>query len=224
MTDIIKKLSEKYQKYFEYLSQKLISEKIISRGITSPQIIDAIKSTPRHEFVPDNLKTRAYDDCAIEILPEQTISQPYIVALMIDMLEIEKNHKILEIGTGTGWQTCILSKLAKEVYSVDIRDTLYNFALERIKKYSENNVFLKIDDGFYGWKEKSPFDRIIVSCAAEKTPQPLIEQLSIGGIMIIPVGGQSYQKLLKIKKISENQIESEEGSDVVFVKMKRNEP
>lgn len=221
MDDIFKKLKDKYKIYFDYLSQKMITENIIKRGITDPQIIEAIKTTPRHDFVPDNLKTRAYDDCALEILPGQTISQPYIVALMIKMLELDKTHRVLEIGTGTGWQTCLLSKLAKEVYSIDIRDTLYRFAEEKIKKYSNGNVYLKIADGFYGWEDKSPFDRIILSCASDSIPQPLLKQLHPGGIMILPLGSTAYQKLTKITKISDKEIKTQDYIDVIFVKMKR---
>lgn len=220
--DIIKKLGEKYEKYFEYLNQKMITEQIIKRGITEPKIIDAIKTTPRHLFLPDNLKTRAYDDCAIEIFPGQTISQPYIVALMIHLLKIEDSNKILEIGTGTGWQTTILSKLAKEVYSIDIRDNLFDFSKKRIDLYSKGNIKLKIDDGYNGWQEYSPFERIIVSCASYEIPKPLIEQLSINGIMVIPQGNEKYQKLKVIEKISEKDIKITDSIDVIFVRMERN--
>ncbi len=219
MDDLIKKLGEKYEKYFDYLNQKMITEQIIKRGINNPKIIDAIKTTPRHLFLPDNLKTRAYDDCAVEILPGQTISQPYIVALMIDLLKLEETHKVLEIGTATGWQTCILSKLTGEVYSIDIRKNLYNFAAERIQKYSKGNVFLKIANGAYGWEENAPYDRIIVSCAAERIPQALLQQLSTAGIMVIPIGGERYQTLKIIEKKSENNIEIKDSIDVVFVRM-----
>lgn len=219
--DIIKKLGEKYEKYFDYLNQKMITEQLIKRGITEPDIINAIKTTPRHIFVPDNLKPRSYDNSAIEIYPGQTISQPYIVALMIKLLKLNKTHKVLEIGTGTGWQTTILSKLSKEVYSIDIRDTLFNYALERIKKLSEGNVYLKIDDGYNGWEEHSPFDRIIVSCASNEIPKSLIDQLSTDGIMVIPQGNQHWQRLKVIEKTSKNEIKITESVDVVFVRMER---
>ncbi|MCX7641193.1 MAG: protein-L-isoaspartate(D-aspartate) O-methyltransferase [Elusimicrobiales bacterium] len=218
--DIIKKLGEKYQKYFEYLNQKMITEQIIRRGIDDSRIIDAIKTTPRHIFVPDNLKTRSYDDSALEILPGQTISQPYVVALMIKLLNLNNTHKILEIGTGTGWQTTILSKIAKEVYSIDIKDTLFEYSKKRIELYSNGNVRLKIDDGFNGWKEFMPFDRIIVSCASNEIPKPLIDQLSNDGIMVIPVG-PSYHQTLKVIEKNKNEIKITDSIDVIFVKMER---
>lgn len=220
--DIIKRLGERYERYFDYLNQKMITHQIIDRGIDDPTIIDAIKTTPRHLFLPDNLKSRAYDDTAVEILPGQTISQPYIVALMIKLLRVNKNHKVLEIGTGTGWQTTILSKLSKEVYSIDIRDTLFNYALERIKKLSQGNVYLKIADGYYGWAENSPFDRIIVSCASDEIPQPLIDQLGPQGVMVMPQGGRSFQKLKVIEK-TEDGIKITDSIDVIFVMMERPE-
>jgi len=193
----------------------------MERGIKNPAVIDAMKDVKRHYFVTDNLKTRAYDDCAIELMPDQTISQPYIVALMIELLDPQRDNRILEIGTGSGWQTTILSKLVKEVYSIDIKDTLFNFAEERIKRYGNNNVYLKIDDGSKGWEEKSPFDKIIVSCATTEIPQKLVDQLKNGGRMVLPVEKEGKQKLNLIKKDEEGKIKTEESIDVIFVKMKR---
>lgn len=221
MVDINKILEEKYEKYFDYLNQNMIVNQIIKRGITNTKLINAIKEVKRHWFVPDSLKTRAYDDTPIEIAPHQTISQPYIVAFMIDMLNINNNDRVLEIGTGTGWQTTILSKLAKEVYSIEIRETLKEFAIERINRYGNKNVFLKIDDGINGWFEKSPFDKIIISCAIEEIPKKLLDQLSNNGRMILPLGKSTYQKLNIIIKDSSGEIKIEDSLDVLFVMMER---
>jgi protein-L-isoaspartate(D-aspartate) O-methyltransferase len=222
MVDINKLLNEKYEKYFEYLNEKMIMEQIIKRGVNKKEIIDAFRKVRRDIFLPPNLKTRSYDDSAIEILPGQTISQPYVVALMLEFLEPNKNSRVLEIGTGTGWQTVLLSKLSKEVYSIDIRDSLYNFATERIFDiFKCDNVKLKIADGYNGWEEFSPFDRIIVSCSTDTIPPKLIEQLSQNnGIMIIPVGSELHQKLNVIKKEGEK-ITISESIDVVFVRLIR---
>jgi protein-L-isoaspartate(D-aspartate) O-methyltransferase len=218
--DINKILSDKYEKYFDYLNQNMIVNQIMGRGIKNTELIAAIKLVKRHYFLPDSLKTRAYDDCAIEILPEQTISQPYVVALMIALVDIKKEDRVLEIGTGTGWQTTILSKLSKEVYSIDIRDSLFEFASKRIERYGNNNVYLKIGDGKEGWVEKSPFDKIIVSCATNEIPQKLLEQIKNGGKMVLPVEKEGSQRLNLIQKDKEGMIKTEESIDVVFVRMK----
>ncbi|MEF3280008.1 MAG: protein-L-isoaspartate(D-aspartate) O-methyltransferase [Elusimicrobiota bacterium] len=218
--DIFKKLGEKYEKYFDYLNQKMIVEQIIKRGVKNTAIIEAIKTTKRHLFLPDNLKLRAYDDCAIEVAKEQTISQPYIVAFMIELLDPQPDEKVLEIGTGTGWQTVILSKLFKQVYTIEIKDTLYEFAKNNIQKYARGNVASKIDNGYNGWEEFSQFDKIILSCAPVDLPEKLIEQLKINGRMVLPVG-ESFQKLKIINKKSENEIEVKDSIDVIFLRMEK---
>lgn len=222
MVNINKILSDKYEKYFDYLNQKMIVEQIIKRGINNPGLINALKEVKRHYFLPDNLKTRAYDDCAVEIMPNQTISQPYIVALMIDLLDIKETDKVIEIGTGTGWQTTLLAKMAKEVYSVDIRDTLYEFSRKKIFEiFKCSNVKLKIDDGSKGWKEYSPFNKIIVSCSTDNIPEELINQLSENGKMIIPVGPVNSQKLKIIEKDNNGNISIKDNLDVIFVRMEK---
>ncbi|MEW6013588.1 MAG: protein-L-isoaspartate(D-aspartate) O-methyltransferase [Elusimicrobiales bacterium] len=218
--DINKILSEKYEKYFDYLNQKMITEHLIKRGIKNSGLLDAIKQIKRHDFLPNNLKTRAYDDAAIEILPGQTISQPYITAFMIELLDPQKKDKVLEIGTGTGWQTAILSKLSKEVYSIDIRKDLYEFSKKNIEKYGCENIKLKIGDGYKGWEEFAPFDKIILSCAPEDIPNSLITQLKNNGKMVLPCG--KYEQKLKILAKNENgDIETKDSLDVVFVKMEK---
>ncbi len=218
--DIFKKLSERYEKYFDYLNQKMIFEQIIKRGVKNQSVIDAIKTTKRHLFIPDNLKSRAYDDGALEIVQGQTISQAYIVAFMIELLEPDKNEKVLEIGTGTGWQTVILSKLFKEVYTIEIKETLYEFAKLNIQKYGNGNISFKIDDGYNGWDYFAPFDKIILSCAPDEIPQKLIEQLKEGGKMVLPVGRYSQKLKIVIKK-SIDEIEIKDSLDVIFLKMEK---
>ncbi|HOJ87150.1 MAG TPA: protein-L-isoaspartate(D-aspartate) O-methyltransferase [Elusimicrobiales bacterium] len=218
--DINKILSEKYEKYFDYLNQKMITEHLIKRGIKNSGLLDAIKQIKRHDFLPNNLKTRAYDDAAIEILPGQTISQPYITAFMIELLDPQKEDKVLEIGTGTGWQTAILSKLSKEVYSIDIRKDLYEFSKKNIEKYGCENIKLKIGDGYKGWEEFAPFDKIILSCAPEDIPNSLIAQLKNNGKMVLPCGKYD-QKLKILAKNEKGDIETKDSLDVVFVKMEK---
>ncbi|MCX7648349.1 MAG: protein-L-isoaspartate(D-aspartate) O-methyltransferase [Elusimicrobiales bacterium] len=218
--DINKILSEKYEKYFDYLNQKMITEHLIKRGIKNSGLLDAIKQIKRHDFLPNNLKTRAYDDAAIEILPGQTISQPYITAFMIELLDPQKKDKVLEIGTGTGWQTAILSKLSKEVYSIDIRKDLYEFSKKNIEKYGCENIKLKIGDGYKGWEEFAPFDKIILSCAPEDIPNSLIAQLKNNGKMVLPCGKYD-QKLKILAKNEKGDIETKDSLDVVFVKMEK---
>lgn len=218
--DINKILSEKYEKYFDYLNQKMITEHLIKRGIKNSGLLDAIKQIKRHDFLPNNLKTRAYDDAAIEILPGQTISQPYITAFMIELLDPQKEDKVLEIGTGTGWQTAILSKLSKEVYSIDIRKDLYEFSKKNIEKYGCENIKLKIGDGYKGWEEFAPFDKIILSCAPEDIPNSLITQLKNNGKMVLPCGKYD-QKLKILAKNEKGDIETKDSLDVVFVKMEK---
>lgn len=218
--DINKILSYKYEKYFDYLNQKMITEHLIKRGIKNFKLLQAIKQIKRHDFLPNNLKTRSYDDAAIEILPGQTISQPYITAFMIELLDPQKEDKVLEIGTGTGWQTAILSKLSKEVYSIDIRKDLYEFSKKNIEKYRCKNVKLKTGDGYKGWEEFAPFDKIILSCAPDDIPKSLIAQLKNNGKMVLPCG--KYEQKLKILIKNENgDIETKDSLDVVFVKMEK---
>ena len=222
MVDINRILSEKYEKYFDYLNHKMVLEQLIKRGIKKKDVIEAFKKIRRDIFIPPHLKTRAYDDAAIEILPNQTISQSYVVALMLELLELNKEQRVLEIGTGTGWQTMLLSCLAKEVYSIDIRETLNEFARDRLFNiFSSKNVKLKTDDGYNGWKEFSPFDRIIVGCSTDEIPPELISQLSDNkGIMVIPVGKENNQKLKVVKKNKEK-IEISDSIDVLFVRLIR---
>ncbi len=178
-----------------------IERQLCGRGITSQKIINAFKKVPREFFVPDVLKNLVDNDAPIPIGYGQTTSQPYIIALMISYLELEGNEKVLEIGTGSGYQTAILSHLAKEVYSIEIIPELAEVAKERIKKLSLENVHIFTGDGSKGLPEYAPFDAIIVSAYTPSVPSPLLEQLSPdGGRMIIPIGSKSLQYLYLFRK------------------------
>jgi len=161
---------------------------IENRGIDHKSTLDAMLKVPRHLFVPEKLKDEAYDDNPIPIGFGQTISQPYIVAYMTAAIEPRTHHKILEIGTGSGYQAAILAEIVKEVYTIEIVEELFSSAKKRIESLGYKNIKLKYADGYYGWQEAAPFDVIVVTAAAEYIPPPLLEQLKYGGKMIIPIG------------------------------------
>lgn len=193
--------SKEIKDIYEPARKKMVEEQIIERGISDSLVIDAMLKVKRHFYVPANLMQLAYNDRPLPIGYGQTISQPYIVALMTELLEAKKNHKVLEVGTGSGYQAAILSLLADSVFTIEIKDTLALRAKAKLKIFGHKNVIVKIGDGYKGWKEHAPFDRIIVTCAPEEVPPTLLEQLSVGGRMVIPVGSY-YQELLLINKDS----------------------
>ncbi len=201
--------------------RKAMVDLIKRRGVKDKRVLSAMLKVPRHLFVPPELVDRAYDDCPLPIGKGQTISQPYIVALMTEALEIDENSRVLEIGTGSGYQAAILAEIAKEVYTVERIPELLERARKVIESLGYDNVFFKVGDGTEGWPEYAPYDAIIVTAASPRIPEPLIEQLKVGGRLVIPVGSELTQELLKITKISEDgktKIESLGGC--VFVKLK----
>ena len=174
---------------------------IENRGIDHKSTLDAMLKVPRHLFVPEKLKDEAYDDNPIPIGFGQTISQPYIVAYMTAAIEPRTHHKILEIGTGSGYQAAILAEIVKEVYTIEIVEELFSSAKKRIENLKYKNIKLKYADGYYGWQEAAPFDAIVVTAAAEYIPPPLLEQLKDGGKMIIPIGTPFLnQNLILVEK------------------------
>jgi protein-L-isoaspartate(D-aspartate) O-methyltransferase len=181
------------------LRKKMVEEQITSRGISDSLVIDAMLLVERHLFVPEKLMQFAYGDYPLPIGYEQTISQPYIVAIMTELLNVKKKDKVLEVGTGSGYQAAILSLLADSVFTIEIIPELAFSAKKRLDSLGYKNVWVKAGDGYKGWKEHAPFDGIIVTCAPEEIPPLLLEQLSIGGRMVIPVGSY-YQELLLITK------------------------
>jgi len=203
--------------------EAMISNQIVSRGIKDIKVIEAFRKVPRHLFVPESSRDAAYDDRPLPIGKGQTISQPYIVAFMTQALNLSLEDTVLEIGTGSGYQAAILAETVREVFTIEIIPGLGEAARERLKKMGYKNIFVKIGDGYKGWPEQAPFDGIIVTCAPEKVPQSLVDQLAKGGRMIIPVGEKrGIQKLVLIRK-EKSMVIKKEVMDVLFVPMVRHE-
>jgi protein-L-isoaspartate(D-aspartate) O-methyltransferase len=199
----------------------MIESQLRSRGIQSEAVLEAMGRIPREEFVPAEQRRHAYDDGPLPIGHGQTISQPYIVALMTELLEPSPTDKVLEIGTGSGYQAAILGKLVKEVYSMEIVEPLALRAAETLAGLGIDNVHVRAGDGYLGWPEAAPFDSIIVTCAPDHVPRPLIDQLREGGRLIIPVGERGgVQKLIRLTK-SGGKVSQDEVLDVRFVPLTR---
>ena len=179
----------------------MVSSQIKGRGVKDAATLEAMRFVPRHKFVPKNITSRAYGDYPLSIGYGQTISQPYIVAFMTEIIQPKEDFKILEIGTGSGYQAAILAQIVDSVYTIEIVEPLFTQSKKRLKDLKYNNILVKNADGYYGWEAKGPFDAIVVTAAAEFVPPPLIEQLKDGGRMIIPVGSPfSTQQLLLVQK------------------------
>ena len=188
--------------YFDKQRKQMVENQIKERGITSNKVINALQNVERHMFVPEENVQKAYEDRPLPIGNGQTISQTYIVALMTDMLDLNENDKVLEIGTGSGYQAAVLSEIVDQVYTIEIVEPLGKQARERLQKLGYDNVNVKIGNGYKGWPEQAPFDAIIVTAAPTEIPQPLKDQLAEGGKMIIPVGERFAQELVLLKKIN----------------------
>lgn len=198
--------------------KRMVKRQIIARGVKDKKVIETMEKVPRHLFVPDKFREYSYYDQPLPIGLEQTISQPYIVALMTEMLDIDDDDVVLEIGTGSGYQAAVLSEIAKEVFTIEIIEELGLQVRERLEKLGYNNVNARIADGYLGWPEKAPFDAIIVTAAAKKIPDPLIEQLKPGGKMVIPVNSTFLgQDLLIVEKDKEGKINIQKTIPVRFV-------
>ncbi len=197
---------------------RMVEEQIIRRGITDQLVLNAMRIVPRHKFVPERLKSEAYHNCPLPISENQTISQPYIVASMTEELEINNNSKVLEIGTGSGYQTAILAEIVKELYSLEIIPSLHYQAKVILKQMGYKNINLFLGDGNIGLKSQTDFDGIIVTAAAKSIPEALIAQLRVGGIMVIPIEErQNVQNLMKIIKKDSNNYNIELLYPVRFV-------
>ncbi|MCD4654391.1 protein-L-isoaspartate(D-aspartate) O-methyltransferase [bacterium] len=199
-------------------SHFLVKTQIAARGITDSRVLEAMLKVPRHEFVPSKFRERAYGDHPISIGEGQTISQPYIVAFMTEILEPGKNEKILEIGTGSGYQAAVLAEIYDHVFSIEINRKLAENARVALEKTGYSSVHLRVDDGYQGWKEHAPFDGIIVTCASSRIPEPLVEQLKEGGRMIIPVDVMFGQELVLLHKIK-GKLQKKDVLPVRFVPM-----
>lgn len=186
---------------YETRREQMVKRTIENRGVKDPEVLKAMYTVLRHEFVPEEEKPYAYEDRPLAIGMGQTISQPYIVAYMTELLDVDEESKTLEIGTGSGYQAAVLAEIVNEVYSIEIFEELGTQAQERFERLNYDNVTAKVDDGYYGWEEFAPFDSIIVTCAADHIPPPLVQQLKPGGRMVIPVGGVfQVQQLMLITK------------------------
>jgi len=180
--------------------KKMVQYQIKARGIKNKAVINAMLAVERHLFVPEKFINQAYSDRPLPIDDGQTISQPYIVAYMTEILDLKNSDKVLEVGTGSGYQAAVLAELCDSVFSIEIISSLGNKAVALLDRIGIDNVYIKIGDGYQGWPEKSPFDAIIVTCSPTHIPQPLINQLAEGGRIIIPVGPKYYQKLVLMEK------------------------
>jgi len=199
-------------------TKKMVREQIIRRGISNNQVIDVMQNTPRHRFVPDGVADYAYQDNALPIGKGQTISQPYIVAFMTETLDVNSAYKVLEIGTGSGYQAAVLSPLVKHVYTIEIVKMLAQRADSTLKALSYNNVTVRWGDGYKGWPEEAPFDRIIGTAAPPEIPKALIDQLKPGGKMVLPVG-TNWQEIVVLTKSKSGKIQKKNVLPVRFVPM-----
>lgn len=195
----------------------MVRQQLAPRGITDKRVLDAMSRVPRHIFAGEHNLRAAYDDMALPIGEGQTISQPYMVAVMTQLLELKGSERVLEIGTGSGYQAAVLAELAKEVYTVERIRPLAETAIGRFRDLGYDNVFVKVDDGTLGWPEKAPFDRIIITAASPEVPQPLSDQVSTGGVIVIPVGSRYSQLLMKLTKLASGGFREEDHTPCVFV-------
>lgn len=191
---------------FERLRNLMVDTQLVSRGIKDERVLAAMRKVPRHLFIDETLIDRAYEDHALPIGEEQTISQPYMVAIMTELLELRGNERVLEIGTGSGYQCAILAELASKVYSIERVNALAIKSKRLLDSLGYKNIEIRVANGTYGWKEESPFDGIIVTAGAPEIPETLIEQLVVGGKLVIPVGDRWSQILIKVTKTPEGAI------------------
>jgi len=202
--------------HYKELRQQMVKAQLVPRGIKDHCVLEAMERVPRHLFVDISMQSCAYDDMAMSIGEGQTISQPYMVAIMTELLELSGKERVLEIGTGSGYQAAVLAELSKDVYTIERIASLAEKASEKFKSLGYANAHVKTGDGTLGWPEEAPFDRIMITAASPKIPEPLIEQLALDGILIIPVGSRYSQQLLKIRKTKEGLLE-EYHTPCVFV-------
>jgi protein-L-isoaspartate(D-aspartate) O-methyltransferase len=203
---------------FAKLRQRMVHEQIAARGITDPAVLRAMETVPREEFVPDDLREFAYRDGPLPIGEEQTISQPYIVALMTDLLELGPDDQVLEIGTGSGYSAAVLSRIAAEVYTVERHKSLAAEARERFRRLHYDNIHVSHGNGTLGWPEYAPYDAIVVTAGGPEVPRPLLNQLAVGGRLVIPVGpALQVQNLILLLREDEHNYRRENLGGVRFV-------
>ena len=197
---------------------RMVETQIVARGVRDPRVLAAMRQVPRHSFVDDRERAQAYEAHPLPIAGNQTISQPYIVALMTELADLTPNERVLEIGTGSGYQSAVLSRLAREVYSIEIVPELARESAERLRRLGYTNVMVREGDGYRGWPEHAPFDAILVTAAPDRIPQPLLDQLAPGGRMVIPVGS-FFQELKVLSKDKNGKITEKDILPVRFVPM-----
>ena len=204
---------------FEQARESMVERQILSRGIHSPAVLEAMRKVPRHLFVGRDFEENAYEDHPLPIGEEQTISQPYMVALMTDLLDLVKDSKVLEIGTGSGYQTAVLAELAEQIYTVERLVPLVEAAQNIFQQLNYDNIQVLCADGTLGWSEHAPYDRIIVTAGAPVVPEALIEQLAENGKLVIPVGDRFAQVLKILSKQEDGRLHTENSCHCVFVKL-----
>ncbi len=202
---------------YAVLRERMVRDLVAGRGIKDQRVLEAMRKVPRHLFVRDHLRSQAYGDHALPIGAAQTISQPYIVARMTELLELAPHHSVLEIGTGSGYQTALLATLVRRVYSLERIAELAQQAIPRIRELKFANVKIQVFDGTVGWSEWAPYDRILVAAGAPKVPEPLLEQLAPGGSLLIPEGQRASQRLVLYRKSARGELRRKEGEEVGFV-------
>lgn len=178
----------------------MVKQQVAMRGVTNDRVLTAMRKVPREQFVPESMRGRSYSDQALPIGYDQTISQPFVVAFMTEKLQLKSTDRVLEIGTGSGYQAAILGELVAEVYTIEIIEPLGKGAAATLQQLGYKNVYVKIGDGYQGWPEHAPFDAVIVTCAPDHVPRPLVEQIKDGGRIIIPVGPAGAQELYLLEK------------------------
>jgi protein-L-isoaspartate(D-aspartate) O-methyltransferase len=199
----------------------MIEQHIKQRGVTSPRVLDAMAKVPRERFVPPELAARAYDDAPLPIGQGQTISQPYIVAYMSELLDVSPEHRVLEIGTGSGYQAAVLAELGREVYTIEIVPALARRATDTLRSLKYDKVQVREGDGYAGWPEEAPFDRIILTAAPEEIPKPLLDQLATGGRLVTPIGVQSQTQWMTVIDKTERGLVDRTTIPVQFVPFTR---
>lgn len=197
----------------------MIQNDIKGRGVKDNKVLDAMARIPRHLFVEERLRERAYADYPLPIGDGQTISQPYVVALMTEALRLKPGDRVLEIGTGSGYQAAVLAEIVKEVYTIEIRKSLADMAEKRFRELGYKNVKVKYADGYFGWEEYAPFDAIIITASANHIPPPLIRQIKEGGRLILPLGSTVYYQMLTLLTKKKGDLDVEQMGSVAFVPM-----
>ena len=199
--------------------EKLVSKYIENKGIKDPNVLAAMRKVQRHSFVPDNLESSAYTDRPLPIGEGQTISQPYVVALMTEILQLTDRHRVLEVGTGSGYQAAVLAQIAGEVYSIEIKQKLYKRSTKTLESLDYKNIKTRHGDGYFGWPQAAPFDAIMITAAVDHIPPPLIKQLKDGGRLTLPLGNPfSYQNLVLVTKQG-GDVSVKQITGVLFVPM-----